>query len=232
MKRIGMLVTPGERPSSDVWTKDGDDFVVTYSEWVDKVENVLQSKILKADIDRISSAKSNSYTLWAAVKNAGNTGVSWENLYARTEADRVGPSVLFRRRGERALALLLVPPTGIEPSLIFEAEKEEYFAGIDVTASYAQEDDAIGKYIASQQPTFTLAATEQADGLILITATASTDITGAELWWDITAGQIDRWRSVFTGTTASTLFKKPINAEPCKVKCGFKFYSGLAEIHF
>lgn len=235
MNIVGMISAPFTKLGiADEWEKVPDGFVIKHTDYDDEVEGYLPTsnvKILKSDIDEILANPNNAYTLWAACKVRNGTDVlMFENVYAQTVAEKITPPILFQRRQERAYAILLVPPSGMQPSLIAQVEKPEYIAGLGEIKTYTQANNEISKYIESQLPKITLVSEDHSDTVVKITATASENIDGSTLYWESTGGVLNRSRSTFNGTKAITYITKPFDSDPYRVKCGFKYYQGLAEI--
>lgn len=226
MKQVGMILRESKlRPLVQVWTKQDYGYLLTDTTWGKK-----ELKLLQSDIDAIIGDKGNGYTTWAATGENYQGELTWENMTAQTANEKIGVTTEFNRRGTRAKAILLVPPKPMVPALMFMAEKQEYFDDLHLSDVFHQTTDTFNVFRDDLFPTVKLTKTEQSDSTLLITATASVNLTGSELYWETTAGTLDRARSVFNGKVATVLLEKPKSQETYKVKCGFKYFSGISQI--
>lgn len=175
----------------------------------------------------VSDQSETAYTLWACWRKQYEEN-SWINIYQRTFATKISRSEFVKENLAQPFAFVIVPPKGGEPVLVLELFEYGAFPEGCVETEFAQSD--FSNIINSFMPAITLSQSEQADGYVKITATSSYAIDGAELRWETTAGSLDAERTKFVGNTTFTLVKLPISNVPFKVKCGFKYYSGVAEI--
>lgn len=213
------------------WQAAPDGFLMSDETWKygeNQDLGIKTSKVVQSDIDAICANSDNAYTVWAAFRT-NDSGISqWENVYAQTLIEKISSREFFQRRGVRPYATLVVNANGGEHVLILHTEKAEYLQGAMATDSIAQEN--LAAYIGSQFPTITLSKSEPVDGYVKVTAISSFPINGAELRWDATAGVLDASRTPFIGNETSVLLKLPVASAPVKVKCGFKYYTGIADI--
>lgn len=100
--------------------------------------------------------------------------------------------------------------------------------GFDGDLSPAQWRDLVVTFL----PKITLAVDIQ-DGVTRITASATqagapVDLTGVDLYWECTGGALRATRSTFTSASCETEIS---NTRPGdRVKAGFRYFSGAAEV--
>lgn len=174
----------------------------------------------------VDNNQSSGYVVYYAKREpSGNT--HWVNIFADTYLARTPLQDYFTENSIMAPAVLVVAPAGANSLL-----------GINVAQTYDGPTIGADKInLATWQqnvnaviPAINVAAQDTGDGQMLITATASRDLTGQEVYWENTAGVLDRARSVFDGTTVSVRLTKPISTDAYKVKIGYKYYKGVAEV--
>ena len=136
----------------------------------------------------------------------------------------------FNSNALSALAILAIPPQGEDALISFNVPKT-CDPSLTLTGSLIDPKTWWGM-VTDSLPAIEISASDQDDGAVLITATASRDLTGLEIYWENTAGTLDRNRSVFSGNVALVHLRKPISTDKYKVKLNYKYFSGVAEIVF
>lgn len=178
------------------------------------------------DLTALCQPAKNAHTLWALAE-LGDRPVEFLNVYAETFLQKTPTAQFLSTRLWSAICAVSRPGEMIVG--ITTAEEDDISGlGLDGDLSAAQWRDLVVTFL----PKITLSVDIQ-DGVTHITALATqsgspVDLTGVDLYWECTGGILRASRSTFVGADAHTEIS---NTRPGdRVKAGFRYFSGAAEV--
>jgi hypothetical protein len=178
------------------------------------------------EIAQLAAPPKNARTQWSA-RLANDKKLAYLNIFAETYISKTPTKQFLSFYLSYAV---LVVPTAVDAVLGISVSEDDDVSmlGLDGVLT-AEEWSAL---VATAYPDVTLQGTETADGLAL-TATitkggAPYSMPGVDLYWEATAGVLSRTRTLVEGNTATNILKDGL--PDSKVKVGFRFFTGAAEL--
>lgn len=178
------------------------------------------------DLTALCQPAKNAHTLWALAE-LGDRPVEFLNVYAETFLQKTPTAQFLSTRLWGAICAVSRPGEMIVG--ITTAEDDDITGlGFDGDLSAEQWRDLVITFL----PKVALSVDIQ-DGFTRISALATqsgspVDLTGVDLYWECTGGVLRASRSTFVGADAHTEIS---NTRPGdRVKAGFRYFSGAAEV--